>query len=91
MALRRRFRVSLAAPWLWGLVALVPACASGQEWIYEKPRTTPAQVDLDRAACRKIAPSTSVLKTFESEKVDRPAFNRCMEQRGYTVKAAPLP
>jgi hypothetical protein len=91
MSPRRRLSASLAARVLWGLVAALPACAASQEWIYEKPRTTPAQLEGDKTACRKIAPSRSMFKTFEAEKVDRPAFNRCMASRGYTVKVVPAP
>lgn len=76
---------------IWGLVVALPGCATGQEWIYEKTRATPAQLDHDKAACRKIAPSRSLFKTLEAEKVDREPFNRCMESRGYRVKVAPLP
>jgi hypothetical protein len=91
MAPRRRVSVSLTARAIWVLVAVLPACATSQEWIYDKPRVTPAQLDQDKAACRKIAPSRSVLRNFEDEKVDRSAFNRCMERRGYTVTVVPLP
>ena len=88
---RRRVFASIAARALWLSVAVLPACAGGQEWIYDKPRVTPAQLDQDKAACRKAAPSRSMLRTFEDEKVEREAFNRCMVRRGYTVKAVPLP
>jgi hypothetical protein len=91
MAPRRRLSLVLTARVLWGLLAALPACAATREWIYEKPRTTPAEFNQDTTACRKVAPSRSMFKTFQAEKVDRPAFNRCMEQRGYTVKVAPLP
>jgi hypothetical protein len=83
--------VTLAAHVVWGLAVVLPGCAATREWIYEKPRTTPAQLDQDKRTCRKVAPSRSVFKTFDTEKVDREAFNRCMEGRGYTVKVAPLP
>lgn len=76
---------------LWSLVVALPACATNQEWIYEKTRGTPFQLDHDKAACRKIAPSRSLFKALEAEKVDREAFNRCMESRGYRVKVVPLP
>jgi hypothetical protein len=82
---------SLPARAIWALVAVLPACAGSQEWIYEKSRGTPAQLDQDKAACRKVAPSRSMFRTFEAEKVERAAFNRCMERRGYTVKVARLP
>ena len=73
------------------LAALLPACAESQEWIYAKPRMTPAQLDHDKAMCRKAAPSRSVLRKLQEEKVEREAFNRCMEMRGYTVTVVPRP
>ena len=75
----------------WSLVVALPACAASEEWIYEKARSTPAQLDHDKTACRKIAPSRSVFRVLEAEKVDREPFNRCMESRGYRVKVVPLP
>lgn len=91
MGPRPRVFASIVARAFWLSVAVLPACGAGQEWIYDKPRVTPAQLDQDMAACRKVAPSRSMWKTFEDEKVERGAFNRCMERRGYTVKAVPLP
>jgi hypothetical protein len=91
MAPRRRVSTVLIGRVLWALVLALPACAANPEWIYDKPRTTPAEFDQDKTACRKVAPSRSMFKTFQAEKVDRPVFNRCMEKRGYTVKVAPLP
>ena len=81
----------LAHSLVWGLVAALPACATSEEWIYEKTRGTPSQLDHDKAVCRKIAPSRSLFKALEADKVDREPFNRCMESRGYSVKVAPLP
>ena len=91
MAPRRRVFASLAARAIWALAAVLPACAGSQEWIYEKSHVTPAQLDQDKTACRKVAPSRSMWRTLEAEKVERAAFNRCMERLGYTVKVAPLP
>lgn len=91
MAPSRRLFAALGRRVACVLVILLPACASSQEWVYEKPRVTPAELDRDRTACRKIAPSRSLFRTFESERVDREMFNRCMESRGYTVKVVPLP
>lgn len=76
---------------LWVLVLLSSACATGGEWTYDKPRTTPAQLDRDKATCRKAAPSRSMFRTFQAEKVEREAFNRCMEKLGYTVRAVVAP
>jgi hypothetical protein len=86
MAHRRRLSVVLAAGAL-----LLTGCASSQEWIYDKPRVTPAQVDHDTRACRKVAPSRNMFRTFQDEKVDREAFNRCMERLGYTITVVPVP
>lgn len=87
MASRRSLSVALVALALAGLAG----CAGRQEWIYEKARATPAQVDRDKAACRKVAPSRSMFRTFEDERVDREPFNRCMEKLGYTVTTVPRP
>lgn len=85
MALRRHVTVLVSC------AALLTACASSQEWIYDKPRTTPAQLDRDKTTCRKAAPTRSLLRTLQEEKVEREAFNRCMEMRGYTVTVVPRP
>jgi hypothetical protein len=86
---RRRIAAAWVARALWGGLALLPACASSQEWIYSKPKNTPAELEHDKLACRKIAPSRSLLRVLEEEKVEREAFNRCMRARGYTVTVAP--
>ena len=89
MAPRRRAVVSL--PLLCGVAALLAACAGSQEWIYEKPRMTPAQLEHDKRTCRKVAPSRSLLRTLQEDKVEREAFNRCMEKQGYTVTVVDRP
>src|SRR5262245_44017815 len=73
---------SRAAIALWSLAALLTACAGREEWIYEKPRMTPAQLDHDKVVCRKAAPSRSMWRTLQEEKVEREAFNRCMARLG---------
>jgi hypothetical protein len=89
MTSRRRCAAALVARALWAGLALLPACASSQEWVYEKPKNTPAALDHDKAVCRKIAPSRSMLRLLEDDKVEREGFNRCMRARGYTVTVAP--
>jgi hypothetical protein len=76
---------------LFSFATLLAACATSEEWIYDKPRATPAQLDHDKTMCRKAAPTRSLLRTLQEEKVEREAFNRCMEKRGYTVTVAPRP
>lgn len=63
---------------------LLGGCAS--HWIYDKPSFTAGEVDRDKAACAREAPSRSVFAVFLPEPVDREAFNRCMQQRGYSVR-----
>lgn len=65
-------------------LTLAAGCATAQ-WSYEKPNVSPAKQDRDMAACRKDSPSHSPFAIFQTRAVDRTAFNRCMEQRGYKV------
>ncbi len=65
-------------------VLLVGGCASG-EWVYDKPNATAAQVDHDLAICRKESMRKTAVAVTPSQRVDRDAFNRCMERKGYTV------
>ena len=81
---RRSGRAAWAALAL--LVGAAPGCSGPSGWTYEKPRATPAQIDHDMTACRKVAPSHSPFRIFQEEKVDRDAYNRCMKSRGYDVK-----
>jgi hypothetical protein len=88
--------IAMALPWraavaLWSFAALLPGCAGSHEWIYQKPRVTPAQLDHDKTVCRKAAPSRSMLRTLQEEKVEREGFNRCMEKLGYTITVVPRP
>ena len=54
--------------------------------MYEKPGATPAQMDRDHTACRKAATSAQRIGVTPEDRVDREAFNRCMERRGYTPR-----
>jgi hypothetical protein len=38
------------------------------------------------AACRKEASAPHVLAITAEQRIDRPAFNRCMVRRGYTPR-----
>jgi hypothetical protein len=70
------------------LVVLLPAlatCRSGGEWIYDKPKVTPAQLDRDLAQCRQLTMPKGALAFPALRGPDREAFNACMEKRGYTV------
>jgi len=65
-------------------------CAT-REWIYEKPGVVPAKLDHDMAICRKHAADPQVVAPPGSERVDRAAFNRCMERKGYTARMVENP
>ena len=67
-----------ATAWLVG-------CAT-QQWVYDKPGTTPAKLGHDMAICRKEANDPQTVTLPGSPRVDRTVFNRCMERKGYTVR-----
>lgn len=66
------------------VAAALAACQAGQ-WSYDRPRTTPAQLDRDMNECRKRAAPRGSLSYPALTGMDRSAFNACMEGRGYTV------
>jgi len=66
------------------LVLLVAGCASG-EWVYNKPNATAAQVDHDLSLCRRESTRNTAIAITSAQRIDRDAFNRCMERKGYTV------
>ncbi|MBI1846814.1 MAG: hypothetical protein HY294_04865 [Candidatus Rokubacteria bacterium] len=71
---------------LVGLGALAAGCAGSGEWVYEKPDVLPAQYDRDSAACRRESIDRQGFAIFQSGRLDREVFNRCMQRRGYTVR-----
>lgn len=85
MSSRRRVVVTLAAV---AAAASLAGCAR-ERWVYDKPRATPAQVDRDLAVCRKESISAQRIGLTPEDRVDRAAFNRCMERRGYTPRQLP--
>ncbi len=67
-------------------LGLVAGCTP-VHWVYEKPRMNATELDRDKASCRAEVPSGGFFTIFmQQENVDRPAFNRCMARRGYTVR-----
>jgi hypothetical protein len=84
---RRLAAVALAA-------AGLGACSAARElyeptrWVYEKKDTTPARLDRDMTACRRVALDRSRLAATSAQRIDREKFNRCMERQGYTVRTA---
>ncbi len=65
------------------LAAAATAACARERWVYEKPGASPAEVDRDLATCRKETVSAQKIGITPEDRVDRPAFNRCMERRGY--------
>lgn len=66
-------------------LAAAAGCAR-DHWVYEKSRTTAVRMEEDMSICRKEATARSKIAVFPGERIDRDAFNRCMEHRGYTVR-----
>lgn len=70
--------------------AALTGCAT-EEWIYTKPGLTPAKLDHDMVSCRKEALDPRAITLPGVKRVDRPAFNRCMERKGYSAQTATPP
>jgi hypothetical protein len=68
------------------LCAIVLGCAGKREWVYEKAHVSPTQYDRDSAACRRESVDRQGFAVFQSGRLDRDAFNRCMQRKGYTVR-----
>jgi hypothetical protein len=68
------------------LVLLTASALGGcaQHWVYSKPGVTPARLDQDLEACRRIADRPYRFALTRSGRIDQDILNRCMEQRGYT-------
>lgn len=67
------------------LVFSLAGCAR-EQWVYDRPQATPAQVDRDLATCRKESASAQKVGITPEDWIDRAAFNRCMERRGYSPR-----
>jgi hypothetical protein len=71
--------------WL-GFVAVAAGCVVTHQWIYDKSGMTAESLDRDRAACRTASPPSGLVGILGMDDVDREAFTRCMQQRGYTAR-----
>jgi hypothetical protein len=70
---------------LAAVLGLVAGCASSG-WIYTKPGASPAALDHDLSACRKLAHRPHSFALVQSRRVDQDELNRCMERKGYTAR-----
>lgn len=69
------------------LLTLAAGCAASEpRVIYEKPGTPEAQAKKDHAACIRASISGDDSIVSNILKLDREAYRRCMESRGYTVR-----
>jgi uncharacterized lipoprotein YajG len=70
-----------------GLILILSAgCAAEQKMLYEKPGVPEAQMKKDHTAC--VRESVTGEDQFLSNllKLDREAYKRCMEGRGYSIR-----
>jgi hypothetical protein len=67
------------------VVLALAGCRSSEEWSYDKPRVTSAQLDRDLTQCAHQARPTGPLAYPAMTGPAREALNACMEKRGYTV------
>ena len=71
------------------ILAGAAGCRSGEEWSYDRPRATPAQLDRDLTQCAREARPTGTFAYPSMTGPDREALNACMQKRGYTVTRRP--
>ena len=67
------------------LLPVLATCRSGGEWVYDKPKVTPAQLDRDLTQCRQLTMPKGGMAFPALTGPDREAFNACMAKRGYEV------
>jgi hypothetical protein len=75
---------------LAGVVALglLAGCAA-ERWSYGKADITPAKLDQDLEACRRLAHRPHRFAFTRAARVDQDTLNQCMEQKGYTPQREP--
>jgi hypothetical protein len=71
---------------LWVLLLSLCACATAQV-AYDKPGITQAERQQDVSECLRAAISTDErVRLFTLYQIDREAYGRCLEARGYTSR-----
>jgi hypothetical protein len=68
------------------LAALALAGCAGPQWVYEKRRATPAQLDHDLESCRRQAFRPQRFALWPSDRFDPTVLKHCMERKGYQVR-----
>lgn len=64
---------------------LLAGCAA-EQWSYTRSGLTPARLDQDLEACRRLAHRPHWFGLTSSARVDRKVMNECMERKGYTAR-----
>jgi hypothetical protein len=65
-----------------GFIGLLVGCATGMA-VYDKPGAAEADV---QSACLQASASEGEPFRFSGPTIDREAFARCMEAKGYTLR-----
>lgn len=89
-------RVTVPRVALTAVLAAGLAGAGCSSWYYEKPGVTRVEAVLDFEECKRTATRVSVRSiptlsgdesvTVPEERMSRSRFNRCMEERGYSMR-----
>jgi hypothetical protein len=69
-------------------LGLLTGCAA-ERWSYGKADMTPARLDQDLEACRRLAHRPHQFALTRAARVDGEKLNRCMEEKGYTPRREP--
>jgi hypothetical protein len=67
------------------VIGLLVGCGTTGLGVYDKPGAPEADVKRDRSACLRASASDSDPFRFSGPTIDREAFARCMEAKGYTL------
>jgi hypothetical protein len=70
------------------LLTLVVGCATQGRWVFEKAGVSEADAKKDRSQCFAAAVADNTNDNYGPVgKMDREAYKKCMERRGYTLRA----
>ena len=70
------------------LLLVSAGCATEQpRWVFEKAGTPEAQLKKDQQACLRSSITGDDAIVSNLLKLDREAYKRCMQTRGYTIRA----
>ncbi len=68
------------------VIGLLVGCATTGLGVYDKPGAPEADVKQDRSACLRASANEGEPFRFSGPTIDRDAFARCMEAKGYTLR-----